>query len=373
MRIAQVAPLYESVPPALYGGTERVVSYLTEELVRMGHEVTLFASGDSQTRARLVPGCPLALWRDPQCRNPLPHHLHLLEMVFEDLSRFDIVHFHCDYLHFPLLKRHHCANVTTLHGELQAVDLESFFQDYPDVPLISISDNQRRPFPSVNWQATVYHGLPPDLYTFREHPGDYLAFLGRVAPEKGLDRAIRIAHQAGRKLKVAAKIDPLEQPYYRQTIEPLLHECGSLVEFIGEVGGRDKDEFLGNAQALLFPINWAEPFGLVMAEAMACGTPVIAFRRGSVSEVMTDGVTGFVVESVEEAVDAVQRLAVLDRRLCRNVFEERFTATRMAQDYLEVYRRLAQDNSPMEEGYHDRLQRKERGRAAAGKLLARRR
>jgi glycosyltransferase involved in cell wall biosynthesis len=341
MRIAQVAPLYESVPPRLYGGTERVISYLTEELVRLGHEVTLFASGDSQTQAHLVPACPRALWRDPDCRETLPHHVRLLELVFEDVSRFDVIHFHCDYLHFPLLRRHPCASVTTLHGRLHVPDLGPLFQEYTEVPLVSISHNQRRPLPRANWQATIYHGLPRSLHTFREEPGSYLAFLGRVSPEKGLDRAVAIARQSGRKLKIAAKIYPEERAYYQQVIEPLLRESRSFVEFVGEVGGRDKDEFLGNAAALLFPIDWPEPFGLVMIEALACGTPVIGWRNGSVPEVLDDGITGFVVDSVDQAVEAVGQIDGLSRRVCRQVFEERFDAARMARDYLAVYRRLA--------------------------------
>jgi glycosyltransferase involved in cell wall biosynthesis len=345
MRIAQVAPLYESVPPQLYGGTERVVSYLTEELVRLGHEVTLFASGDSRTTAKLVAACPRALWRDEDCRETLPHHVRLMELVFRDVSRFDVIHFHCDYLHFPLLRRHPCPSVSTLHGRLHVPDLEPLFQEYADVPLVSISDDQRRPLPWANWQATVYHGLPRGLYTFRERPGDCLAFLGRISPEKRLDRAIRIAGQAGMKLKVAAKIYPEDRGYFEQTISPMLRASRSWVEYVGEVGGKDKDEFLGNAHALLFPIDWAEPFGLVMIEAMACGTPVIAWRCGSVPEVMTDGVTGFVVGSVEEAVRAVGRVGGLSRQACRRAFEGRFDATRMARDYLEVYRRLAHDGS----------------------------
>lgn len=347
MRIAQVAPLYESVPPRLYGGTERIVSYLTEELVRLGHEVTLFASGDSETKAKLVAACPRALWRDENCRETLPHHVRLLELVFQDASRFDVIHFHCDYLHFPLLRRHPCPSVTTLHGRLHAPDLQALFDEYAEVPLVSISDKQRQPIPWANWQATVYHGLPRSLHTFRERPGDYLAFLGRISPEKRLDRAIAIARHAGRKLKVAAKIYPEERDYFKQTVEPLLHESRSWVEFIGEVGGQEKDEFLGNALALLFPIDWPEPFGLVMIEAMACGTPVIAWRNGSVPEVIENGRTGFIVDSVEEAVRAVGWVAGISRLVCRKVFEERFDAVRMARDYLEVYRRLVHSGSEL--------------------------
>jgi glycosyltransferase involved in cell wall biosynthesis len=340
MRIAQVAPLYESVPPKLYGGTERVVSYLTEELVQLGHEVTLFASGDSQTQAKLVPACPRALWQDGDCRETLPHHLRLLELVFQDVSRFDVIHFHCDYLHFPLLRRYPCSSVTTLHGRLHVPDWQPLFAEYAEVPLVSISDDQRRPIPWANWQATVYHGLPRDLHSFRDRPGDYLAFLGRISPEKRLDRAIEIARRTGWKLKIAAKIYPEERDYYQQAIAPLLHASRPFVEFLGEIGGRDKDEFLGNAYALLFPIDWAEPFGLVMIEALACGTPVIAWHCGSVPEVITDGVTGFVVDSLDQAVQAVDRVADLSRHACRTAFEARFDIRRMAQDYLEVYRRL---------------------------------
>jgi glycosyltransferase involved in cell wall biosynthesis len=348
MRIAQVAPLYESVPPQLYGGTERVVSYLTEELVRLGHEVTLFASGDSQTRARLVPACPLALWRDPDCRETLPHHVRLMELVFQDVSRFDVLHFHCDYLHLPLLRRHPCPSVTTLHGRLHVPDLGPLFAEYPEAALVSISDDQRRPLPGANWQATVYHGLPRNLHTYGERSGDYLAFLGRLSPEKRVDRAVEIARRAGIRLKIAAKVYPEERAYFQETVEPLLRASRAWVEFLGEVGGREKDELLDNARALLFPIDWPEPFGLVMIEALACGTPVIGWRNGSVPEIIEDGVTGFVVDSIEEAVRAVGRVGVvgengaLSRRACRQAFEERFDAARMARDYVEVYRRLVQ-------------------------------
>jgi glycosyltransferase involved in cell wall biosynthesis len=340
MRIAQVAPLFESVPPSLYGGTERVVSYLTEELVRLGHDVTLFASGDSQTAAKLVPGCPRALWRDPDCRETLPHHVRLMEMVFANVSRFDVIHFHCDYLQFPLLRRCPCTSVTTLHGKVHVPDLKPLLDEYREVPLVSISDDQRRPIPGANWSATVYHGIPTDLFTFTHDADDYLVFLGRISPEKRLDRAIEIARRSGRQLKVAAKIYPEERDYYRQAIEPLLRESRSFVEFIGEVGGKEKDRLLGNAYAMLFPIDWPEPFGLVMIESMACGTPVVAWRNGSVPEVIDDGVTGFVVESIDQAVSAVERIAALNRHVCRNVFVERFGAPRMAQDYVKVYQRL---------------------------------
>jgi glycosyltransferase involved in cell wall biosynthesis len=350
MRIAQVAPLYESVPPKLYGGTERVVSYLTEELVRQGHEVTLFASGDSRTRAKLVPCCPRALWRDGGCRETLPHHVRQMELVFEDVSRFDILHFHTDYLHFPLLRRHPCASVTTLHGMVHPPDLGELFEEYEDVPLVSISDDQRRPLPWANWQATVHHGLPLDLHTFRARPGNYLAFLGRTSREKGLDRAIAIARRCGMKLRIAAKIYPEERAYFSDTIEPLIAAAGSLVEFIGEVGGKDKDDFLGNAHALLFPIDWPEPFGLAMIESLACGTPVIAFHNGSVPEIIDHGLTGFVVESIDEAVQAVGRVGELSRHACRATFEERFDAARMARAYLDVYRRLVHGGAALAAG-----------------------
>jgi glycosyltransferase involved in cell wall biosynthesis len=340
MRIAQVAPLNERVPPALYGGTERVVSYLTEELVRQGHDVTLFASGDSETSARLVPACPRALWRDADVRETLPHHVRLMELVFGDVGRFDLIHFHTDYVHFPLVRRHRCPTVTTLHGMVHPHDLGALLEEYQEVPLVSISDDQRRPLPHANWRATVYHGLPRDAFTFHGERGAYLTYLGRMSPEKRVDRAIEIARRAGVPLKIAAKIYPEERSYFEQTLAPLIRASGPLVEFVGEIGDRERDELLGGATALLFPIEWAEPFGLVMIEALASGTPVIAWRRGSVPEVLEDGVTGYVVDSVEEGVRAVARIESLSRAICRRVFEERFDASRMARDYLAVYRGL---------------------------------
>jgi glycosyltransferase involved in cell wall biosynthesis len=340
MRIAQVAPLCESVPPKLYGGTERVVSYLTEELVRQGHDVTLFASGDSETKAKLVPGCDRALWRNPQCRETLPHHVRLMELVFRQARNFDVIHFHCDYLHFPLLRRQTTPGVTTLHGLVHPHDLQPLIAEYGEAPLVSISNSQRRPLPGANWQATVYHGLPRDLHTFRRRGQDYLLFLGRISPDKRLDRAIEIARRTGRQLKVAAKIYDEDRAYYQKSIQPLLRESKSFVEFIGEVGGQDKDKLLGNASALLFPIDWPEPFGLVMIESLACGTPVIAWKNGSVPEVLDNGVTGFVVNSMEQAVQAVYDTAALARPACRLAFEQRFDATRMAREYLKVYSRL---------------------------------
>jgi glycosyltransferase involved in cell wall biosynthesis len=340
MRIAQVAPLYESVPPKLYGGTERVVSYLTEELVRQGHEVTLFASGDSETRAELIAPCRRGLRLDSDCRDALAYHILLLEAVAREAHRFDILHFHCDYLHYPLSRRRRARHVTTLHGRLDLPDLAPLYREFAEMPVVSISDAQREPLPWLNWVGTVYHGLPADLHPFREGPGEYLAFLGRIAPDKRPDRAIAIARRCGLPLKIAAKIDPADQEYYQTRIAPLIQEAGPRVEFLGEVGGPAKDEFLGRALALLFPIDWPEPFGLAMIEAMACGTPVIACPRGSVPEVVEDGVTGFIAGSEAEAVDAVRRVPALSRRRCRQVFEERFTAARMARDYLQVYRRL---------------------------------
>jgi glycosyltransferase involved in cell wall biosynthesis len=338
MKIAQVSPLYESVPPKYYGGTEGVVSYLTEELVRQGHEVTLFASGDSVTQARLVAPCPRALRLDDQCEEPLPYHMVLLEQVAAEAAAFDLLHFHIDYLHFPLVERLATPHVTTLHGRLDLPDLGPLYQAFAHVPVVSISDAQRAPLPWLNWQGTVYHGLPLSRHTFCEAPGTYLAFLGRMSPEKGADRAIAIAQQAGMLLKIAAKVDEADRAFFNTVIQPLLDH--PLVEFIGEVGPQDKDAFLGQAYALLFPIDWPEPFGLVMIEAMACGTPVIAYRHGSVPEVLEDGVTGWIVEGMEEAVQAVERVPRLSRQRCRQVFEERFSAPRMTQDYLRIYQTL---------------------------------
>jgi glycosyltransferase involved in cell wall biosynthesis len=338
LRIAQVAPLYESVPPKYYGGTERIVSYLTEELVRQGHDVTLFASGDSQTSAQLVAACPRSLRLDPACVDQLAHHVAMLERVVRSAAAFDIIHFHIDYLHFPLSRRQSYTCVTTLHGRLDIADLVPLYQEFRDAPVVSISDSQRTPLPWLNWQATVYHGIPLDRYRFQSRPGAYLACLGRISPEKGIDRAIEIAKQVGAPLQIAAKVDKVDAEYFERVIEPLLHH--PLVEFIGEIGDERKQDFLGNAQALLFPIDWPEPFGLVMIEAMACGTPVIAYSSGSVPEVMEHGRTGFVVQELDDAVEAVRRVPQLSRARCREVFEERFTAERMARDYVAVYERL---------------------------------
>jgi glycosyltransferase involved in cell wall biosynthesis len=335
MRIAQVAPLYESVPPKHYGGTERVVSFLTEELAAAGHEVTLFASGDSVTAARLEAVVRRSLRLDEHCVDQLAHHILLLERVMQQADRFDMIHFHVDYLHFPLSRRNDVPQVTTLHGRLDLPDLVPIYREFRDMPLISISNTQRDPLPWANWLRTVYHGLPPDLYRFRGEPGRYLAFLGRISPEKRVDRAIEIATQTNMPLRIAAKVDDVDKEYFEAMVKPLLRN--PLVEFVGEIGEGEKDDFLGNAHALLFPIDWPEPFGLVMIEAMACGTPTIAYRHGSVSEVMEEGRTGFIVDTMEAAVDAVRRTAELSRARCRAVFEQRFTAKRMADDYLEAY------------------------------------
>ena len=336
LRIAQVAPLYESVPPKLYGGTERIVAYLTDELVRQGHDVTLFASGDSHTSARLVASCEQALRLDPNPRDAFAQHLVMIEEVYRRADDFDIIHFHVDYHHFPATSRQRAPHVSTLHGRLDLPDLVPLYQAFPEMPVVSISNAQRKPLPWLNWQGTVYHGLPEDLHGCQEEPEDYLAFLGRVSPEKRLDLAVEIAQRAGLPLRIAAKVDPADAEYYEQVIRPLLRQPG--VEFLGEIGERDKRTFLGHARALLFPIDWPEPFGLVLIEAMACGTPVIAFRRGSVPEVLDHGRTGFLCSSVEEAVEAVGRLPEISRRGCRQVFERRFTAARMARDYVEIYR-----------------------------------
>jgi glycosyltransferase involved in cell wall biosynthesis len=348
MRIAQVAPLYESVPPKYYGGTERVVSYLTEELVHQGHEVTLFASGDSVTRARLIAACRRSLRLDKHCVDRLAHQILMLEHVLRRADEFDIIHFHVDYLHFPLSRRQPITHVTTLHGRLDIPDLVPLYQEFRDMPVISISNGQREPLAWANWQATVYHGVPADMYRFRAESGGYLAFLGRISPEKRADRAIEIAKRVQIPLKVAAKVDRVDKEYFESVVEPLLRH--PLVEFVGEIGDGEKDEFLGNAYALLFPIDWPEPFGLVMIEAMACGTPVIAYRGGAVSEVMEQGHTGFIVKGLEDAVEAVLRVGELSRKRCREVFEQRFTATRMAHDYVQVYKRLinSQRNQPSE-------------------------
>jgi glycosyltransferase involved in cell wall biosynthesis len=352
MKIAQVAPLYESVPPKLYGGTERVVSYLTEELVRQGHDVTLFAAADSTTQARLISPCDRSLRLDSTCRDQLAYHMILLDQVFQLADEFDIIHFHIDYLHYPASRHHEVRRVTTLHGRLDLPELIPLYRRFRHEPLISISNSQRKPLPLANWQGTVYHGLPGDLHTFYSQRGQYLAFLGRISPEKRVDRAIEIARRCGMPLKIAAKIDHVDRHYYEDTIRPLLDQPG--IEYIGEIGEDQKSEFLGNACALLFPVDWPEPFGLVMIEALACGTPVVGWRCGSVPEVIDDGVSGLICESIDQAVDAVERACQLSRAGCRQVFESRFHVARMASDYLRIYRRLI--------GHTDKFQASDYGR-----------
>jgi glycosyltransferase involved in cell wall biosynthesis len=339
MKIAQVAPLIEAVPPKLYGGTERVVAYLTNALIELGHEVTLFASGDSSTKAKLVPIWPRALRLDPSVKDTFAPVFMQMEMVARRAHEFDVIHAHLDYFGYPLLRRLGVPSVTTLHGRLDLPELPPLYGLYGDMPVVSISDAQRAPLPNANYVATVQHGLPQDSLELGSGSGGYLAFLGRVSPEKAPDAAIRIAAAAALPLKVAAKIDRVDVEYFKTTVEPLL-SLGE-VDFIGEIGETEKGEFLGNAAALLFPIMWREPFGLVMIEAMACGTPVIAYENGSVREVLEDGVTGFIVRNEEEAVEAVRRIDTLDRGRIRAEFDRRFTAHHMAQNYLKLYSRLA--------------------------------
>lgn len=336
MRIAQIAPLAESVPPQLYGGTERVVSYLTEELVRQGHDVTLFASGDSVTAAELAPLCETALRLDAAVRDTMPYHFMMLDEVSRRADEFDFLHFHIDLMHFPIIRPYAHRTLTTLHGRLDLPDLFPFYVAFPEIPLVSISYDQRRPMPPVNWRSVVYHGLPADLLPFSPIGGGYLAFLGRISPEKRPDRAIEIAARTGLPLKIAAKVDKVDQAYWDEAIKPMI-DANSNVEYVGEINEREKASFLAGATALLFPIDWPEPFGLVSIEAMSCGTPVVAFRCGSVPEVIDDGVSGFIVDTVDEAVEAVARIETLSRRGVRDCFERRFTAERMAKDYVALY------------------------------------
>jgi glycosyltransferase involved in cell wall biosynthesis len=339
MRVAQIAPLTESVPPRLYGGTERVVSFLTEELVAMGHDVTLFASGDSVTGADLAASWPCALRFDPSIRDAMAPHMLMMEQVYQRADEFDVLHFHLDYWPFSLFQRQPTPFLTTLHGRLDLPELGPIFDCFPNVPLVSISDAQRTPLPGANFVETVHHGLPAQLLTPQPTTQRYLAFLGRICPEKRPDRAIHIARQAGIPLKIAAKVDKVDEAFFRDTIRPMIN--GTTVELIGEINDAAKPDFLSGAIGLLVPIDWPEPFGLVMIEAMACGTPVIAFNRGSVPEIIEHGVTGFIVEDEAEAVRAVGRLGRLSRSLIRQRFERRFTARRMAEDYLSLYHRLA--------------------------------
>jgi glycosyltransferase involved in cell wall biosynthesis len=338
MRIAQIPPLHEAVPPKLYGGTERVVSFLTEELVAMGHEVTLFGTGDARTSATLVPVWPRALRLDPSVRDPIAPHMLMMEMVRRMADQFDALHFHMDYWSFSLFSRQPVPFVTTLHGRLDLPELKPVFDVFCDMPVVSISDSQRRPLPQARFVGTVLHGLPETLLTPQPAKQEYLAFLGRIAPEKRPDRAIRIARAVGIPLKMAAKVDRADQEYFETLIKPMLADGG--VELVGEIGDAEKPAFLSGACGLLMPIDWPEPFGLVMIEAMACGTPVIAFNRGSVPEIIEDGLTGFIVEDETSAVAAARRLGTLSREAVRRRFEERFTARRMAQDYLSIYRSL---------------------------------
>jgi glycosyltransferase involved in cell wall biosynthesis len=345
MKIAQVAPLYESVPPRLYGGTERVVSYLTDELVRQKHDVTLFASADSVTNANLRPLCDRALRLDGKNMiDPLAHHIRMIEIVAQEAAKFDIVHFHIDYLHFPVTRRQKLSAVTTLHGRLDIPELAPLYQEFWDMNLVSISNAQRLPLIWANWVDTVYHGLPEDLYQPRTAPGKYLAFLGRISPEKRVDRAIEIAMRVGMPIKIAAKVDAVDREYFEANIRRLLDH--PLVEFMGEIGEREKGDFLGQARALLFPIDWPEPFGLVLIEAMACGTPVIAYGLGSVPEILDEGTTGFMVNSIDGAVKAVESVDSIDRSGCRRAFQRRFSAQRMALDYVEVYKKLLRQPTP---------------------------
>jgi len=352
MKIAQVAPLIESVPPRLYGGTERIVSYLTEELVAQGHDVTLFASADSITSARLVPCCEQALRLNPAVRDPIPHCMIMLDKLRRMASQFDILHFHIDQFHFPIFHDWSSRALTTLHGRQDLPDLKVLYEGFPDMPLVSISEAQRKPIANANFFGTVLHGIPRDLFTPTLVPrGGYLAFLGRISPEKRVDRAIAIARAVGLPLKIAAKVDRADEAYFGRDIAPLLDQPG--IEFIGEIDEQQKGRFLGEARALLFPIDWPEPFGLVMIEAMACGTPVLAFRHGSVPEVVDEGITGHIVDGVDEAIRKIGRVLALDRGRVRRRFEQRFTAQRMVQDYVKIYEKLVGTGVPRSA---DRLQ-----------------
>lgn len=338
MKIAQVSPLYESVPPEGYGGTERVVSYLTEELVRMGHGVTLYASGGSDTAARLVPCADRGLRLDPGCADPIARHLVMFERIARDSGEFDLIHVHADYIAFPAARRFRAPVLFTIHGRQDGPETSLLYREYADMPLVSISDAQRAPVPSANWVATVYHGLPEDLYAPGAGQGGYLAFVGRFSPEKRVDAAIDLAVASGIPLKIAAKINALEREYFDTVIRPKMEN--PLVEYVGEIGGKEKADFLGNAYALLFPVEWPEPFGLAMIEAMACGTPVIARRCGSIPEIVEHGVTGFVFETDREALEGIRKAWTLGRRTVRKVFEQRFSVSRMTADYVGVYDRI---------------------------------
>ena len=340
MKIAQISPLWESVPPQLYGGTERIVSYITEELVRLGHDVTLFASGDSQTTARLHAASPVALRLKPgtvNCDAPL---VLMMEQAFgRNASQFDIIHSHLDFLSFPISRRCATPALTTLHGRLDLPELRFLFEEYADRPVVSISDAQRAPIPQANWQGTVYHGLPNNLYSFHPRPGSYLAYLGRFSPEKRPDHAIEVAKRVGMPLRVAGKVDPADRSYFEGKIERLLDH--PLIEYVGEITDAEKNDFLGDAFAVLCPYDWPEPFGLVLIESLACGTPVVAYRRGSIPEIIDDGVTGFVCDNLNEMVSAIARVPLINRQHCRESFEACFTVERMVRDYLSLYERIA--------------------------------
>ena len=340
MRIAQVPPLYEAVPPRFYGGTERVVSHLTDALVQLGHDVTLFASADARTKAKVVTVRDQAIRLDPAAlKSDLAAHMAMLSEVRRRADDFDVIHFHTDMIHFPFFENMADKTVTTLHGRLDLKDLQGVYDRWPQYPLVSISDDQRKPLASASWAGTVHHGMTADIYEFHAQSEGYLAFLGRISPEKRPDRAIAIAKRLGKTLKIAAKVDAADQRYFQDKIEPLI--LGDpLIQFIGEIGDDEKSAFLGGADALLFPIDWPEPFGLVMIEAMACGTPVVAYACGSVPEVIEDGVTGFIVRTDDEAVEATRRATSLDRRKVRQQFELKYSATAMARRYLDLYARL---------------------------------
>jgi glycosyltransferase involved in cell wall biosynthesis len=342
MRILQVAPLFERVPPVTYGGTERVVSYLTDALVDLGHDVTLIASGDSITRAELIAASPRSLRLDENCRDSLAYHLLALGIVATRADEFDVIHFHTGFLQLPLARRLQTASVTTLHGRLDVPDLDPLMREFSDLALVSISDAQRPETEGVRWVGTVHHGLPPELLPFRDHSEDYVAFIGRVSPEKRVDRAIEIARRAGVELRIAAKVDAVDRQYFEAEIEPLMHQPG--IHYLGEINEQEKASLLGGAKALLFPIDWPEPFGMVVIEAMSCGTPVVAWNHGSVPELIEDGANGVIVDSVESAAAALRSVSAIDRRACRAIFEDRFTAERMARDYVAIYESLGQQS-----------------------------
>lgn len=348
MKVAQVAPLIESVPPVRYGGTERIVSYLTEELVALGHDVTLFASADSITNGHLFPGADKALRYDKRSIDHLATHMIMLENFVDYAQEFDFIHFHTGDLHYALTRKISTPHITTHHGRLDIPELEYFYKDYYDIPVVSVSYNQRKPFPQCNWIDNVYDGIPDDLYDFSTIHKEYLAFLGRISPEKGILEAIEIAQRAGMELKIAGKVDSVDEEFFNSFVKPRLND--PRIEFIGEINNTEKNFFLGNACALLFPVQWSEPSGLVMIESMACGTPVIAFRRGSVEEILQHGVTGYVVDNVGSAVKAVEQIEILNRKKCREIFCQQYSAKRMVDDYLQIYRFLAETDQPVRLG-----------------------